>query len=164
MVGAPGSGKTYWLNNHKKEIKTSYAIISRDVIRFSMLKEGDEYFSKEKEVYKEFISQIKTSLANNEETYVDATHLNLGSRAKLLSAIDGYNDNIEIHAIVIKRPLDIILAQNAQRTGRALVPETAVKNMYASYVRPDAELEQINYVWELDFKTNKLKMIDYWEG
>lgn len=51
MIGIPGSGKSTWAKANKKE-KDIY--VSRDEVRFSLLQDGDEYFSKEKEVLKEF--------------------------------------------------------------------------------------------------------------
>ena len=51
MMGAPGAGKSTFIKNLKGE---SGIPISRDQIRFSMVKEDEPYFSKEKEVYKEF--------------------------------------------------------------------------------------------------------------
>ena len=44
LMGAPGSGKSTWVKNHMT-LNDSY--ISRDDVRFSMVPEGDEYFSKE---------------------------------------------------------------------------------------------------------------------
>ena len=54
MMGIPGSGKSTWVKNH---MKSDDIYISRDEIRFSLLQPGDEYFSKEKEVWR-----IKLSL------------------------------------------------------------------------------------------------------
>ena len=42
----------------------------------------------------------------------------------------------EIIGIYFTTPLDTILQRNAQRTGRALVPEDAVVNMFNSLTRP----------------------------
>ena len=48
----------------------------------------------------------------------------------------------------MKKPLDIILKYNAKRTGRALVPEDAVINMYNSIEEPTLEegFTQINII------------------
>ena len=55
MCGIPGSGKSTWIKQNKIE---SDAVISRDVVRFSLVKEHEEYFSKETEVFYTFIDQI----------------------------------------------------------------------------------------------------------
>ena len=76
MVGIPGSGKSTFLKNHNIFFNEPYKIISRDEIRYSIISDEDEYFSKENEVFKKFIEEIKNSLLINEETYADATHIN----------------------------------------------------------------------------------------
>ena len=53
-----GSGKSTWLKTHATDGK----VISRDVIRYSLLQEGDEYFSKENEVYRIFVDEIRKSI------------------------------------------------------------------------------------------------------
>ena len=73
MMGAPGAGKSTFIKNLKGE---SGIPISRDNIRFSMVKEDEPYFSKEKEVYKEFIRLINEHLSRNRDVIADATHLN----------------------------------------------------------------------------------------
>ena len=56
MTGIPGAGKSSWLENNFVEDRDY--IISRDAIRFSMLKDSDEYFAKEDEVFKTFVKYI----------------------------------------------------------------------------------------------------------
>ena len=48
MIGIPGSGKSTWARNRKDGI-----IVSRDAIRCSFLKDGENYFSKEDLVIKD---------------------------------------------------------------------------------------------------------------
>ena len=131
VIGAPGCGKSTYIQNHLKE---NEIVISRDKIRFGMLKDTDEYFSKEKEVYNEFIKQIEAAIAADVDFYVDQTSLNVAARNKLFSRLKKKPN--EIIGIFFTTPLDIILQRNAQRTGRALVPEDAVINMFNSLTRP----------------------------
>ena len=131
VIGAPGCGKSTYIQNHLKE---NEIVISRDKIRFSMLKDTDEYFSKEKEVYNEFIKQIDAAITADVDFYVDQTSLNAAARNKLFSRLKKKPN--EIIGIFFTTPLDTILQRNAQRTGRALVPKDAVINMFNSLTRP----------------------------
>ena len=134
MIGAPGCGKSYYITQHKQP---EDLVISRDKIRFGMLKDGDEYFSKEKEVYNEFIKQIDAAITANATFYVDQTSLNRAARNKLFSRLSKKPD--EIIGVYINKPIETILYQNSLRTGRALVPEDAVINMFYSIEKPTKE-------------------------
>lgn len=88
MCGIPGSGKSTYL---KTRFIQPPVVVSRDEIRFKMVREDEEYFSHEKEVYNEFINQITQELKFFQEVFVDATHLNEASRTKLLRSLGGKN-------------------------------------------------------------------------
>ena len=134
VIGAPGCGKSTYIQNHLKE---NELVISRDKIRFGMLNDNDEYFSKEKEVYNEFIKQIDAAIAADATFYVDQTSLNAAARNKLFSRLKKKPD--KVIGIYFTTSLDTILQRNAQRTGRALVPEDAVINMFNSLTKPTFE-------------------------
>ena len=89
LCGPAGSGKSTWLANvfMQNWDKSMSVIISRDEIRFSILAEDEPYFSKEDQVYREFIWEIYNSLKNGEDVVADATNLNDKSRSKLFEAI-----------------------------------------------------------------------------
>ena len=79
MCGLPGSGKSTYAKEHRGEHDL---YISRDLIRFSMLEEGQEYFGKEKLVFDTFVNTINQALNIDsiKNIWVDATHLTPGSR------------------------------------------------------------------------------------
>lgn len=143
--GPPGSGKSTFLAKHAQG-----PIISRDNIRFAFLEEGSDYFSMEDIVWTEFIKQIQFYINNIHYTniYIDATHLNRKSRNKLLTALDLSNVT-EINALCFNTSLDTCLKRNAQRSGLAKVPETAIKNMYKSYQYPNNQ-ENFNKIIIID--------------
>lgn len=128
LVGAPGSGKSTWAKQQDG------AWISRDVIRFSMLKEGNHYFEHEDEVYKEFIHQIQDALQTNENVYADASHLNWPARNKLLSHLK--LKDVDVGAVVFITPLNICFERNDTRTGHANVPHSVIRRMYYSFQHP----------------------------
>mgnify|MGYP003494073072 CR=1 FL=1 len=138
MCGVPGSGKDYYIQHH---IKRDECEVSRDKIRFSIIKDNDKYFAKEDEVFKAFCDEISADSMVYSAVYANATHLADKNRWKLLNNINlnGFN---KIVFICIETPLQRTLQQNAKRTGRAFVPEEVVKKMAKSYHRPN-----LNY-WE----------------
>lgn len=128
LCGPPGCGKSTWAN------KQDGIIISRDAIRFSLLKEDDDYFSHEDEVMNTFISKIKEALQENENVYADATHLGWTARNKVISRL-GFKD-INVYAVVFTTSVLTCLYRNERRSGRAKVPATVVKKMFYSYKDP----------------------------
>lgn len=153
MCGGPGSGKSTWIKKNLPTFKGYTKVVSRDEIRFSLVKEDEEYFSKEKEVFRKFIEEIKEGLENCDSVIADATHVNIGSRTKLLRALGESLKDVEVTAVVISVPLCLALEQNEQRAGtRSYVPPTAIKNMFNSFTMPKEE-EGFNYIM-IERRTN----------
>ena len=134
MIGIPGSGKSTWAKEHASE---NTCIISRDAIRFEKLSDGEDYFAHETEVFESFIHQIIGSLVVDEVTIADATHLNKASRAKVLSKVARFADEIE--AVVIDVPLEVAFSQNDKREGRAWVKHGIIRRMFFSIEEPKKE-------------------------
>ena len=152
MMGAPGSGKSTYL---KRRFLQPPVVVSRDEIRFSMVSENEEYFSKEKEVFREYIEQIRTEIKFNEEVFADATHLNEGSRAKVLWALGSDLINVEVNIIWVRVPLEVAITQNELRTGtRAYVPQSVIRRMYSQATMPTKE-EGFEHIYIFDGKTEK---------
>ena len=87
LSGIPGSGKTSWA---KKQIKKHGGVhCSRDEIRFSLLKDDEDYFAHEDEVVALWLEKITNAINNPkvEDIYIDATHLTEKSRAKVLNEL-----------------------------------------------------------------------------
>lgn len=133
MCGTSGAGKSTWIKNNMPEA----TVISRDKIRFTLLKDGDDYFAYEDTVLKIFYSEIQNAIENDkiQDIIIDATHLTPKARKNCLMNLKNL-DKVTLGAISIETDLATCLKQNAQRTGRALVPETVIKNMYKSYIIP----------------------------
>lgn len=136
MCGIAGSGKSTWIQNHKNFFSGNTEIISRDNIRFSLVKEEEPYFSKEKEVWNKYITEAKISLKLNDNTILDATHLNEKSRSKILRALKNNLNNVEINVIVIDTPFKTIVEQNNLREGRSKVPLKNIRRMHSTFTIP----------------------------
>lgn len=122
----------------KNHLKENDLYVSRDDIRFSLVKEGEDYFSKEKEVFNKFSDKIDHGLWMGMDVYADATHLNSKSRLKLLRKLTIHPD--EISVIWLKTPLEIALERNESRKGtRSYVPREQLRRMFYSIEEPSFE-------------------------
>ena len=138
LCGIPGSGKSTWA---RKQIENygmdKVAWISRDQIRFNLVKPNEEYFSRENEVVDIFVNEIQKAI-NNRTPFVlaDATHLNRKSRTQLLNQL--VLNETSVLYVYFDVPLSIALERNAKRQGRERVPDSVIEKMYYSFSRPAA--------------------------
>lgn len=154
MTGCPGSGKSSFIKDYISKSKNPEKIIriSRDEIRFSLLKEGEDYFSKEKEVYKLFIKRIRDSILDkeHEEIFIDATHLNEKARKKILNNIGvTFLSRCKIISVFIDEPLQTCIDRNNKRTGLEKVPTDRLTDMWFSIEHPKKDAFKYDEVWDI---------------
>lgn len=150
LSGPPGSGKTTWAKKQVEKIKAENPNahvfhFSRDAIRFSLLEDGDEYFSKEDLVVQKFYNVIVMALLTWDEctVFVDATFLSSDNRTKFLRKLRELVGSFLVNAVAFKVDLDTCLYQNNLRQGRERVPEDRLTVMYFRYIPP----QQDEYVY-----------------
>ena len=138
LCGIPASGKSSWAKVSEKTFKEKTIIVSRDQIRYSLLKPEDEYFSKEEEVFYVFVETIKNNIKNDNvrNIIVDATHISKNSRRKLIKALGEAVKECKITAVVFTTSFDTCMERNSLRTGRAKVPVKDLTNMYNNFTLP----------------------------
>ena len=149
--GTPGSGKSTWLKNNIKD--ENAVIISRDEIRFSIVKPDEDYFSHEDEVCQIFWTRINKALAANKNVFVDQTSITPKARKWLLQHVTGY-DTVEF--IWLDVDLKTCLERNENRKGtRAYVPRGVIRRMYAQFVPPsfDEGFDKIHHI--INYKGGK---------
>ena len=135
LCGAPGCGKSTFAS----KLVPNVHWVSRDAIRFELIKNDEDYFSHEKEVFNHFVERIVISLQTGMDTIADATHLNMASRKKLTRAIDNYFELYNIVYVIFTASAETCIEHNKNREGRALVPEDVIHRMRASLTIPNHE-------------------------
>ena len=133
----PASGKSFWARQHVDE---NHVWVSRDEVRFSMLKDGEEYFAHENAVFSEWIHRIQKALddENVQAVYADATHINERSRDKTLRNLR-LGANVRVIPVVFKTPWETCYYRNKNRTGRARVPSRVMWQMRNDWQMPDTK-------------------------
>ena len=146
LSGPPASGKSTWV---RKNIGPHDEWVSRDSIRFSMLKDNNKYFDMEDRVFETFVYTINRCLADPdiENVYVDATHITRGSRRKITHRLDHRNIS-ELNCIVFNIPLGECLDRNSHREGRAKVPDEVIEDMYKRRTFPTRK-EGFNHIYKV---------------
>lgn len=157
VTGIPGAGKSTFLKPLAEGIVNNVAVVSRDEIRFSLVAEDEEYFSKESQVFRTFVREIENKLKDHQIVVADATHLNEASRSKLINAVSR-PENCELVSLFFDVPVGTCLSQNEKRKGtRSYVPPSAIRRMGNQLTMPSYSegfntiylYNQINGVTEL---------------
>lgn len=148
----PGSGKSTWAQQQIK-LNSHSTWISRDIVRFSMIKEDEEYFSKENEVFNEFIRHINEAIILYDNIYIDATHINTNSRNKILRKLN--LENCEVIPVNFIISLKTAIKRNDKRTGRSFVPRNVIKRMYRHFSPASLEENPLyTEIWNIKEKSN----------
>lgn len=149
LSGIPGTGKSTFA---KKRLIQYSNYISRDEIRFSLLRAGEDYFAHERQVWAEYIARIADLLNEGKDVIADSTNLSKKSRKKLFNDLDLFvNKDFTIEIYSFKVPIQIALARNAQREGRERVPEDVLRKMEKSFIFPSYEEDsRIQVIFEVN--------------
>lgn len=129
LSGVPGCGKSTWARKFAAKMPDYIKHVSRDEIRFSLLKDGEDYFAHEGEVLLNFYRQANEILASGKNVIMDATHT---SERALCETLRRINVDAKMIFVSFDVPLDVCLARNAQRKGLACVPEQVIRSAYAT--------------------------------
>jgi len=138
MVGIPGSGKSTWAKAHL----TDAEYISRDNVRLSIIKDNEDLFSHEDEVYDKFVAILADGLRNQHNMVADATHMSHGARKKLINAIakNGVkSEEYEIVFVYMNTPIEECIRRDDLREGRAHVTAPVIRRMARSLSCPAAD-------------------------
>lgn len=148
MSGPQGSGKSKWAKDHVFNGKTVY--VSRDLIRFNLLKDDEDYFAHEKKTYQLFVELVQNNLDNENVQIViaDATFLTDKSRKKFLNKLK-LRDDIEVKLIIMDTSLCTCLERNSKRKGREYVPDSVIIEAWEKFERVTGieKIDEVEIAW-----------------
>ena len=154
LCGVSACGKTTWAHKFMNEDE-DVRYVSRDDIRFSLLKGDEDYFAHEKEVFKRFSNTIARTLLYGYDVIADATHLNSASRQKLTRAIDRIYKDYQVVYVVFTISAAVCKKHNMMRTGLHRVPEEVIDKMMNNFEKPNFEEDvRCIEIWEMQEGNN----------
>lgn len=155
VCGIPGAGKSTTIKEKFGTEITSqdYLIISRDKIRFGLLKDGDAYFEHEPIVEEMFYKGITKALRLGYDVVADQSSINPKSRKKLINKVAGYT---EINAIWVDTPIEKCIERDSKRTGWTQVGEKVIKKMAKDFI-PPYEAEGFANIYRWDNSKDKIE-------
>lgn len=142
MVGVAGSGKSSYIRTNKSK---NSLVLSSDEIRkelFDKLSQENNQLVFET-MNKRLIAAVKEN--SFDEVYYDATNLSRKKRIGLYKNIKQVNKNINVTILLFLLPLNVLLKQNSQRIGDAVVPKHSIKRMYKNLQIPKHSVDCDNF-------------------
>lgn len=158
LSAIPGAGKSTWAEQYRLTHKHVF-VVGSDEVRKEVTGEFQN-FTMEKEVWKRYFDYInKYALEGPEDVTViaDSTNLQNKYRKTYIEKVKGFDRKV---LVVLKKPLDVILRQNLQRSENKIVPENIVISMWKSWEEPSEEIidwfdeYMVIYKW---FDSSKVK-------
>lgn len=117
LVGASGSGKSYWAHGHFRDTQ----VVSSDRCR-ALVADDEEDQGVSREAFAVFYAILRQRLSLGRLTVADSTGLQAFSRIRMLGL--ARERGRPAVAVAFEAPLEVLLRQNARRTRR--VPEAVV--------------------------------------
>lgn len=122
MCGIPGSGKSTWRAHN---LDPTHVVVSKDLMPRSARRQARQ------------AREIRAAIGCGKPVVVDNTNLTRADRAPLLALAEELG--VPSRAVIVMTALDTALARNAQRSGRARVPEGIVRQMASRWEAPTVD-------------------------
>jgi predicted kinase len=133
LRGLPGSGKSTWAHDFIQRNK-DWIRINKDDLR-SMLHNSVWSKDNEKIILDIRNSLIENSLSNGINVIVDDTNFASKHITDIMELANKHRASFEVKDFDV--PLDECLKRNAERSGKARVPDKVIIDMYERYVLPE---------------------------
>jgi len=145
-VGAPGSGKSTWVEEYK--LTHPYMIfLSSDFLRgFFGKDENDQSVSAQ--VFRHMESEVDRLLSEGKDVCIDATNMHRKARKVWIEYARKHGAMLTAYVFIVDRNTLIERNQKRGETGGRNVPVDVIDRMLTNYVEPTKEdgFQQIHFV------------------
>ena len=154
LSGVPGSGKSYFSNTLKSQIKKDVYVISSDQLRLEMF--GDQKDLSHDDIMWKTFYELAKEYSNKKDAIVvlDATNAKKIYRLNNIKPYKGLYDEIDLVCFQLDK--ETVLKQNKERDNP--IPEDALLRLIDEFEVPDEEEKQ--FFDHLDYiKSHRTKQI-----
>lgn len=143
-VGAPGSGKSTWVESFKIN-NPHVTFISSDHLR-SIFGRDENDQSVSAQVFRHMESEVDRLLSENKDVCIDATNMHLKARKPWVQLSKKHNAILHAYVFIVDRQVLIERNQNRGKVGGRNVPVDVIDRMLNNYVTP-SESEGFNQIF-----------------
>ncbi len=137
LSAIPGSGKSTWANEYRKEHPKTYIVASDDVRQ--RVSGHVQNFDHEALVWETFLKELNEHAEDDDETTVIADATNLQNRYREYYCKE--TPKFKKHVLVLfDIPFEICMIQNKMRTKSRIVSDEAMKSLQAEFEYPTEEI------------------------
>ena len=137
LSAIPGSGKSTWANEYRKEHPKTYIVASDDVRQ--RVSGNVQNFDHEALVWETFLKELNEHAEDDDETTVIADATNLQNRYREYYCKE--TPKFKKHILVLfDIPFEICMIQNKMRTKSRIVSDEAMKSLQAEFEYPTEEI------------------------
>jgi len=145
-VGAPGSGKSTWIEKYKTT-HPYMNFLSSDVLRAVFGKDENDQ-SVSAQVFRHMENEVDRLLSEGKDVCIDATNMHRRARKVWIDLAKKHGAMVTAYVFIVDR--DTLIERNQKRgeTGGRNVPVDVIDRMLTNYVEPTKEdgFQQIHFV------------------
>lgn len=159
LRGAPGSGKSTWVNRNNLEPYTLCADQIRTLIQCPVLNLNGTFSisqKNDKEVWEYLFHLLETRMARGEMLIIDATHYKKELLNKYKKLVKNYRYRVYVVDFVSGISMEECLRRNQNRTGYKIVPDHVIQKMYSVF---NSESKQIRNAFTTISPEDAIKLI-----
>lgn len=145
-VGAPGSGKSTWIEKFKSS-HPYINVLSSDKLRGILGKSEDDQ-SVSADVFRYIEKEAENTIKDGNDVLIDATNMHLKARKPWVEIAKKYNAKLIAYVFLVDRETLIKRNEKRGQSGGRNVPVDVIDKMLNNYVAPSKNegFDEVNFI------------------